>query len=300
MAATASFVASSRVLCAPPSSRAGWRRDKPKPSGNETQHWIDAAGARKNLVSEGRSRQTQLFTEDALKDRAQIGRGLEIPPLVQLLIFETGPIGYDTAALAGAANQEGDRSGAMIRPSGAIDARGATKLGDDNDRRILPVGSQTLFEGLERTIEPAQELGEAAGGAPLVGMCVPPVKSKRGNARTLVSCDEFDGTLGREPHARRRIHAAARARRLAGHAYARGDLFGFKALDQRGLQDGIAVGIKIQYASRQIIGRRRQHVRCPTKHRRRSSDDERRRGTDREATFGRDGLAPRHCLDGPV
>src|SRR5215472_9755867 len=153
-----------------------------KSSGNEAQHRLDAARVRKNLVREGRSREAQLFIEDALEDRAQIGRGLEIPPLVQLFIFETGPVGYDTATFDGAANQEGDRSGAMIRPRGAIDARGATELGDDDDGRILPVGSHTLFKGLERTIEPAQELGEAAGCAPLVGMSVPPVEGEGGNA----------------------------------------------------------------------------------------------------------------------
>src|SRR5262249_23538012 len=82
-----------------------------KSLGNEAQQGLDAARARKTPVRQGRSRQAQLFSEDALEDRAQIGRGLEIPPLVQLFIFEAGPVGYDAAALDGAANQEGDRSG---------------------------------------------------------------------------------------------------------------------------------------------------------------------------------------------
>src|SRR5262249_29101852 len=50
-----------------------------KSLGNEAQQGLDAARARKNLVRQGRSRQAQLFIEDALEDRAQIGRGLEIP-----------------------------------------------------------------------------------------------------------------------------------------------------------------------------------------------------------------------------
>ena len=75
--------------------------------------------------------------------------------------------------------------------------------------------AQALLQGLEGAVESAQQLGEAAGRAALVGVRVPAVERERGDARPVVGGHQLGRALRRE------AHAAARRGGTAGHALAR-------------------------------------------------------------------------------
>jgi hypothetical protein len=74
----------------------------------------------------------------AWQDCPQIGRGLEVAPLMEIGILQPRPIGDDATAIEGAAHEQRHGRGAVVRAVIAVDARRAPELGHErNDGFML-------------------------------------------------------------------------------------------------------------------------------------------------------------------
>src|SRR3954464_11759313 len=72
-----------------------------------------------------------MIAEQALEHGAQIGGGLEVAFLIELGLLQSRPVGDHAPAPQRAAGEKRDGAGAVIGAVGAVDARGASELGDE-------------------------------------------------------------------------------------------------------------------------------------------------------------------------
>ena len=87
------------------------------------------------------------------EDRVQVGGGLQVPPVVQ--IVQAGPVGDDPAAVQAAAQHQGAGGGAVVGSARAVRGSGAAELGHDQHGGSGPGVSQLLREGGQALTEPA-------------------------------------------------------------------------------------------------------------------------------------------------
>ncbi len=130
---------------------------------------------------------------------------------MQLLELKPRPVGDDAAALDHAADQEGDRAGAVVGADRAVDAGGAAEFGDDHHHCVGPALLESALEGSQRVVQPAQKPGEAAGRAALVGVGVPTLEGERSDAGAVIGGDELRRAFRDLAHALGIVGSAAGA-----------------------------------------------------------------------------------------
>jgi hypothetical protein len=81
---------------------------------------------------------------------------------------------------------------------------------------------------------------------------VPAVERKGRHARPVVGGHQLGCAFGRDAHAGKSIPSPG-GRRCASHALTRRNALGLEPLGERNLQDGIAIGIEVEHAARQIL-----------------------------------------------
>jgi len=123
-----------------------------------------------------------VISEQPFHDRPQIGRGFQIAALVEVGVFEPGPIGNDAAALQRAAGEHGDARSSMVRAAVAIDVCGAAELGDGDDNRVLPRIAEIGCDRRQRVVERCQQIGEPALKRTFIDMRIPAIEGERPDA----------------------------------------------------------------------------------------------------------------------
>jgi hypothetical protein len=65
----------------------------------------------------------------------------------------------------------------VVGALGAVDARGTAELGYDGDNGVLPGVAGADLDGMERTVERAEQVGELTRGDAFIDVRVPAVAS---------------------------------------------------------------------------------------------------------------------------
>ncbi len=123
-----------------------------------SRHDIGAVG--KHVACERALLGPQVIPEQTLEHRTQIGGWFEIASLIKLGGLQSWPVGDDASAPQCASGEKGDGARTMVGSVGAVDVRGASKLRDDGDHRILPGVAHVGLDGRERAVERSQQIGE--------------------------------------------------------------------------------------------------------------------------------------------
>src|SRR5262249_10106955 len=142
----------------------------------------------------------QMLFQDALKDGTQIGRGFKVAIFKQIGLLEARPVGNDAPTFERTAHKNRDRTSAVVGAFTAIDARGATELGEERNHSLAPSVAEIALHRPNGAIEGREQKSECALGSAFVDVRVPTVEGKRANpwplgAREIFGCGR--GSFGK-------------------------------------------------------------------------------------------------------
>ena len=150
----------------------------------------------------------------------------------------------------------------MVGAFGAVDARGAAKLGHNRHHSLTPRRAHVGLDSRERAIKRAKELRQAPLGDAFVVMGVPTVEGERADARPVGLRQKFCRGAGRFGEISAHLSGAGPARLLTHTA----DLLDRRQLGivfEHGREFGIGMAIKFEQALRGIGVRRLNALRRP-------------------------------------
>ena len=140
----------------------------------------------------------------------------------------------------------------MVGSVGAVDARGASELGDDGDHCLAPGVAHVGLDGRQRAVERPQEIGELTGRRTLVDVGVPAVDPNRADPRAVGARQIFrrsDGDIGEIlAHARDAGDALVRGRGHRADAAGAPQLQEVAASLERPCELCVGVKIKVEKA----------------------------------------------------
>ena len=142
-------------------------------AGNETLHRryrVRTLG--KDLLGKRPVAYAQMVGEDPFQGGAQIGRRVKIPTLIEPVLRQPRPLGYDAAAGYRAAKKERNGSRSVVRAVRAIDASRAAEFRDCQDNGVLPRLTKAFLQFVKGAVESRKPRRELALRSALIGVGV--------------------------------------------------------------------------------------------------------------------------------
>src|SRR6266704_2946995 len=152
---------------------------------NKTRGRHDLGAVGKHGACEHALFDSQVIPEQTLEHRAQIGGWFEVASLIKLGGLQSRPVGDHASAPECAAGEKGNGARTVVCSVRAVDARGASELGDDYDHRLAPGVAHVGLDGCQRAVESSEQIGELTGGRALVDVRIPPDKANRPDTRAV-------------------------------------------------------------------------------------------------------------------
>ena len=134
-----------------------------------------------------------MLYKDTLEQAANVRCRLQIAPLVEIVVTQTGPVGNDSTAVNRATQQQRGRRRAVIGAACAVDVYGPPEFGDDCNNGVVPGISKFRSQGIQAGIESGKAIGQRASRCALVRMRVPAAEFDDGNSWAIRRGQETRG-----------------------------------------------------------------------------------------------------------